>query len=119
MKHMSMCSRNELFIRLLSESNTKITGTAILKKKSYKRGYQNVLLVDIEFEYMNNTIVIDHCWLQQGDYPRGMKKAIELAFDESRIKFDFMFYPYHDAVDRGMYGMKIHRILIIPPKKKK
>lgn len=34
MKHMSMCSRDELFIRLLSESNTKITGTAILKKKA-------------------------------------------------------------------------------------
>lgn len=111
--------RDHQIISSLCEAGTVITGTAILKKKSYKRGYQNVLLVDIEFEYMNNTIVIDHCWLQQGDYPRGMKKAIELAFDESRIKFDFTFYPYHDAVDRGMHGMKIHKILIIPPKKKK
>lgn len=119
MKHIQMSKRSEGFVKILSECGTKMTAEAILKEKSFKCGYQNVLLTDISFEFMTNEVYIDHCWLQQFDYPRAMFKAIGMAMDNSRVKIDFIFYPYHDATDRGMYGMKVTKIIILPPKKKK
>ena len=119
MKHIQMSKRSEGFVKILAECGTKITGTATLKKKSHKHGYQNALLTDISFEFMGNEIQIDHCWLQQCDYPRAMFKAISMAMNNSWVKIDFVFYPYHDAIDRGMYGMKVTKIIILPPKKQK
>ena len=118
MKHMKVSKRNEEFVSILSKCGTKVTGWAILKEKSIKCGYQNVLLTDISFEFMTNEVYIDHCWLQQCDYPRFMFKAMSMAMDNSRVKIDFIFYPYRDATDRGMYGMKVIKIIILPPKKK-
>ena len=111
--------RDHKIISSLCKANTKIKAKAIFKEVSIKRGYQNALLLNIEFEFMNNKIILDHCWLQQCDYPKHMKKAISLAKENSIVTIEFKFYEYRDAVDRGMHGMTVSKLLITPPKKNK
>lgn len=111
--------RDHQIISSLCEAGTTIKATAILKGVSIKRGYQNALLLNIEFEFMNNKIILDHCWLQQCDYPKHMKKAMLLAKENSRLVIEFKFYQYRDAVDRGMHGMTLANLIILPPKKNK
>lgn len=111
--------RDHYIIKSLCEQGTVIKGTATLKEVSMKKGYQNALLTDIRFEYLNNEILIDHCWLQQCDYPKIMKKILGMTQENSRLTIEFKFYPYRDAVDRGMHGMTLTRLIILPPKKNK
>lgn len=110
--------RDHQIISNLCKANTVIRATAVFKEISIKRGYQNVLLTNIEFEFMNNKIILDHCWLQQCDYPKMMKKAMSLAKENSIVTIEFKFYKYRDAVDRGMHGMTVSKILITPKKNK-
>ena len=107
MKHMQVSKRDESFIRILSNCETNIVGYATVGKKSKKLGYMNVLLTDINFEYLNNTVTIQHCWLQESDYPVVASKALNSMPVGTKIKVYFKFYKYRDAIDRNMHGMKI------------
>lgn len=111
--------RDSKIIKNLYEENITLKGTAILERVSVKRGYQNILLTNIQFKYKNNTIVIDHCWLQECDYPKIMKKILGMAMDKSRLTIEFKFYEYRDAINRGMHGMTLTNLIILPPKKNK
>ena len=111
--------RDHEIVKNLCEAGTIIKATATLEEVSIKRGYQNILMTNIRFEFMNNEILIDHCWLQQCDYPKIMKKILEMAQESSRLTIEFKFYPYRDAVDRGMHGMTVSKLLITPQKKNK
>ncbi len=107
---MKKIERNSVIVKILSNS-IELQGSAYVKeirrKKTSKGIKQNLLLKDIQFSVNNEEYEIDHCWLQQCDYPYGFKRTVvkgELYY------FTFTFYPYRDAIDRDMYGMDISNI---------
>lgn len=108
---MKAIERNSVMVKILSDNSIELQGSAYVKeitrKKTSKGIKQNLLLKDIQFSVNNEEYKIDHCWLQQCDYPYGFKRTVakgELYY------FTFTFYPYRDAIDRDMYGMDISNI---------
>ena len=97
--------RDSNIVIALNKSNTIISATVkVAEKSSQKRGHKNILLEDIVFKYNNINYKINHCWLQEKDYPAGMYESLR---ENTEIDVQFTFYPYTDASNRGMHGMTI------------
>lgn len=108
---MRTIERNSIIVKILSDNSVELQGSAyveeISNKNTTKGIKQNLLLKDIQFSVNNEEYEIDHCWLQQCDYPPKFKYN---AIEGELYYFSFTFYPYRDAIDRGMHGMDISSI---------
>lgn len=108
---MRTIERNSIIVKILSDNSVELQGSAyveeISNKNTTKGIKQNLLLKDIQFSVNNEEYEIDHCWLQQCDYPPKLKYN---AIEGELYYFSFIFYPYRDAIDRGMHGMDISSI---------
>ena len=106
---MKNIKRNNEIVRKLYEQGTVLTGTCIVDDISdvyngVKLNYSNILIKKIIFNYNNEDYCIDHCWLQEKDYPVGLDMRVRF---NQKYYIEFKFYAYHDAVDRGMHGMTV------------
>lgn len=103
--------RNSMIVKVLSDNNIELTGSAYIEeisnKNTSKGVRQNLLLTDIQFSVNNEEYEIDHCWLQQCDYPPKFKYNV---IEGELYYFSFTFYPYRDAINRNMHGMDISSI---------
>lgn len=107
-----LVSRSHSMVAYMSKTCVKLTGSAYItdvadnsKRTRGNKVKTNYLLTDIEFDYKDVNYEIEHCWLQQVDYPSGFKPQLgELYY------FEFTFYPYRDGKGRDMHGMEIHHI---------
>ena len=108
---MRTIERNSIIVKILSDNSVELQGSAyveeISNKNTTKGIKQNLLLKDIQFSVNNEEYEIYHCWLQQCDYPPKFKHN---AIEGELYYFSFTFYPYRDAIDRGMHGMDISSI---------
>ena len=93
-------------VKQMNKDNVVITANVkVAEKSSQKRNHKNILLEDITFKYNNINYKINHCWLQEKDYPAGMYESLR---ENTEIDVEFVFYPYTDASNRGMHGMTIN-----------
>lgn len=97
-------TRSDSLVKELSDKHVKLSCEARIIESSHKRGHDNVLLKNIIFTYEGTEYYIEHCWLQEYDYPAGFYQQ---CIEGRKYYLEFTFYPYHDAIDRGMYGMKV------------
>ena len=98
-------TRDSDIVAEICKSGAVLNCTARVKEVSYKYGHDNILLQHIVFTYDNTEYYIEHCWLQEQDYPTGFYESVKEGW---KYYFQFEFYKYRDAVDRGMHGMTIH-----------
>ena len=102
---MKKIERNSSIVKLLANKNIKLTGSAYIGETSHRHQYKTICLEEIRFEFNDEEYEIDHCWLQQMDYPGYFRKQ---AIEGELYYFEFTFYPYRDAIDRdGMHGMDV------------
>lgn len=108
---MRTIERNSIIVKILSDNSVELQGSAyveeISNKNTSKGIKQNLLLKDIQFSVNNEEYEIDHCWLQQCDYPPKFKRSV---VEGELYYFSFTFYPYRDAIDRNMHGMDVSSI---------
>lgn len=106
---MKTIKRNDELVKTLCEQGTVLTGTCVTEDISDifyngKLYRSNILIRKIIFTYNNEEFCIEHCWLQERDYPIGLD--IKVRFDQ-KYYIEFKFYAYRDAIDRGMHGMTV------------
>lgn len=109
---MKEIKRNSNITKTISSNNITVKGVATVSKVAHKKGrqnrkYINVCVQDIIFTFNNKKYYINHCWLQQNDYPKQWRYQI---VEGESYSIEFTFYPYHDAIDRNMYGMNICKV---------
>ena len=121
MKHVVESKRNEMLISILCKNKTVVTGTATIRVDGLeKKNHANGLLTDLEFEFAGNTIYMQHCWLQERDFSEHMREKVRATGETYvKVRINFAFYEYRDAIDRGMHGVTIHNLNVIKQKKKK
>ena len=105
--------RDSKLVNSLALKGQKLTGSAyvqeVIDKHVGNKKYTNVCLKDIQFEYCGKTFRIDHCWLQQRDYPKSEKEL--LKYNEGLLHyFKFTFYQYRDEIDKNKCGMTVRYI---------
>lgn len=106
---MKKIKRNSDIVKALCEKEVVLTGTCIADDISdvfngKKLNYSNILIKKIMFNYNGEEYLIEHCWLQEQDYPVGLDMRVRF---NQKYYIEFKFYAYHDAVDRGMHGMTV------------
>lgn len=103
-----LVTRDSMLVKSMCDRGIKLTGSAYvsdISDKDTRKGTKiNLMLSDIEFEHSGKQYEIEHCWLQQVDYPTHMKRKAEIG---ELYYIEFTFYPYRDAIDRGMHGMDV------------
>lgn len=102
--------RNDMIVKILNDNKIELQGSAYVEevqRHTRAAGKTNILLTDIEFSFNGTDHYIEHCWLQQCDYPPKFKYNV---IEGELYYFTFTFYPYRDAVDRDMHGMDISYI---------
>ena len=105
---MKRIERNNSIVKVLSSKNIKLTGSAYLAEISNRHKYKTICLEEIRFEFNGEEYEIDHCWLQQMDYPGYFRSK---AIEGELYYFEFTFYPYRDDTSRDdMHGMDIKYI---------
>ncbi len=97
-------TRHSLIANTICKSKIIVKGTGTISKISRKYQYTNVCMQDIVFTFNDKKYCLDHCWLQQTDYPKEWIEQMEVG---KAFGISFTFYPYRSAVGRGMYGMTI------------
>lgn len=103
-------TRDNIIVKVLNDNKIELQGSAYVEevqKHTRAAGKTNILLTDIEFSFNNTDYYVEHCWLQQQDYPPKFKYN---AIEGELYYFSFTFYPYRDAIDRDMHGMDISSI---------
>lgn len=109
---MKTIKRNDALVKTLCEEGVTLTGTCIAEDISDvfyngKLYRSNIIIRKIIFNYNGEDYCIKHCWLQEQDYPIGFDMRVRF---NQKYWIEFTFYPYRDAVDRGMHGMTVSNI---------
>lgn len=121
MKHVVESKRNEMLISILAKNKTVVNGTATIRVDGLeKKGHANGLLTDLEFEFAGNIIHMQHCWLQERDFSNNMREKVRATGETYvKVRINFAFYEYRDAIDRGMHGVTIYNLNVIKQKRNK
>ena len=98
-------TRDSDIVQEMCQQKIKFSCVARVVESSHKQGHDNVLLQHIIFTYEGIEYYVEHCWLQEYDYPSGFYQTVEEGW---KYYMECSFYPYHDAIDRGMHGMKVY-----------
>lgn len=109
---MKEISRTSKIVKAIHSNHITVRGIATVSKISDKEGtrnrkYTNVCIQDIVFTFNSKKYYINHCWLQQTDYPKQWRHVVQKG---KTYSIEFTFYPYHDDTDRNMYGMDICKV---------